>query len=97
MEEKKVVTLDLTGCKYLGEVHQRIKQAFGFPDFYGQNWSAFDDLLWSECDADVIIVLGENTLPQELGPSAQMINEILQEFKEYCAKDGEYVELEIRS
>ena len=97
MEEKKVVTLDLTGCKYWWEVHQRIKQAFDFPDFYGQNWSAFDDLLWSECDADVIIVQGENTLPQELGPSAQMINEILQELKEDRAKYGECVEVEIRS
>ena len=97
MEEKKVVTLDLTGCKYWWEVHQRIKQAFDFPDFYGRNWDAFWDLLRTECDANKIIVLGENTLPQELGPSAQMINEILQEFKEYCAKDGEYVELEIRS
>ena len=97
MEEKKVVTLDLTGCKYWWEIHQRIKQAFDFPDFYGQNWDAFWDLLRTECDANKIIVQGENTLPQELGPSAQMINEILQEFKEHCAKDGEYVELEIRS
>ena len=48
MEEKKIITLDLTGCKYLGEIHQRIKKAFNFPDFYGENWSAFDDLLWSE-------------------------------------------------
>ena len=97
MEEKKVVTLDLTGCKYWWEIHQRIKKVFDFPDFYGQNWDAFWDLLRTECDANKIIVQGENTLPQELGPSAQMINEILQEFKEYCAKDEEYVELEIRS
>ena len=41
MKEKKIVTLDLTDCKYLGEIHQRIKKAFHFPDFYGENWSAF--------------------------------------------------------
>ena len=35
MKEEKIVTLDLTGCKYLGEIHQRIKKAFNFPDFYG--------------------------------------------------------------
>ena len=41
MEGKKIVTLDLTGCKYLGEIHQRIKESFHFPEFYGENWSAF--------------------------------------------------------
>ena len=36
MKEKKIVTLDLTDCKYQGEIHQRIKKAFHFPDFYGE-------------------------------------------------------------
>ena len=40
MKKEKIVTLDLTGCRYLGEIHQRIKKAFDFPDFYGENWSA---------------------------------------------------------
>ena len=29
--EKKVITLDLTGCKYLGKLHERIRAAFDFP------------------------------------------------------------------
>lgn len=33
MEQEKTITLDLTGCKSLGEIHQRIKDAFDFPDF----------------------------------------------------------------
>ncbi|MCI9274114.1 MAG: barstar family protein [Clostridiales bacterium] len=97
MKKEKIVTLDLTGCKSLGEIHQRIKEAFDFPDFYGQNWSAFDDLLWSECDADKIVVLGGETISKELVPSIEMINEILQEFKEHRAKYGELVEIEILS
>ncbi len=44
MKEKKIVTLDLTDCKYLGEIHQRIKKAFQFPDLYCENWSEFCDL-----------------------------------------------------
>ena len=97
MEEKKTVTLDLTGCQSLGEIHQRIKKAFDFPDFYGQNWDAFWDLLRTECDANKIEVLGENTVPKELEPSIEMINEILQELKEHRAKYGEVVEIEIKS
>ena len=62
----KVIELDLTGCKYLGEIHKRIKESFDFPDWYGENWSAFWDLLWSECDADKVIIKGEHSLSEEL-------------------------------
>ena len=64
--EKKVITLDLTGCKYLGELHERIRAAFDFPEWYGANLDAFWDLLWSECDADEVVVTGVNTMPDEL-------------------------------
>ena len=97
MEKEKIVTLDLTGCKYLGEIHQRIKEAFDFPDFYGENWSAFDDLLWSECDADKIVIMGEKTVSEELKPSIEMINKILQELKEDRKKYGDQIEIEIHS
>ena len=95
MGEKKTITLDLTGCKYLGEIHQRIKKAFDFPDFYGENWSAFSDLLWTECDANQIIVWGEHTVPKELEPSVKKINKILQELKEFRAEFNDLIEIEI--
>ena len=95
MEEKKTVTLDVTGCQYLGELHQRIKKAFEFPDFYGENWDAFWDLLRSECDADKIIVAGEDSVSEELSASVQTMRGILEEFRELCNKDGDPVEIEI--
>lgn len=95
MEEKKIITLDLTKCKYLGELHQRIKHAFDFPDFYGQNWDAFWDLLRTECDANVINIYGEDTVATELKPFVETMNEILKEFQELCAEDGEQLEIEI--
>lgn len=97
MEKEKIITLDLTGCKYLGEIHQRIKKAFDFPDFYGENWDAFWDLLRTECDADKIVIIGEDTVSKELVPSMEMINEILQELKEHLEKYGERIEIEIHS
>ncbi len=97
MEKEKIVTLDLTGCKYLGEIHQRIKEAFDFPDFYGENWDAFWDLLRTECDADRINIYGEETVSGELKSSVEMINEVLKEFQEHCAKYGEQIEIEILS
>ena len=97
MEQEKIVTLDLTGCKYLGEIHQRIKEAFDFPDFYGENWDAFWDLLRTECDADKIVIIGAATVSKELVPSMEMMNEILQELKEHLEKYGERIEIEIHS
>ena len=97
MEKEKIVTLDLTGCKYLGEIHQRIKKAFDFPDFYGENWSAFWDLLWSECDADQIIVMGIGTLPKGFEWHSVKLLEILQRLQEDREKYGELVEIEIHS
>lgn len=96
MEERKTVTLDLTGCRYLLELHNRIREAFDFPDFYGRNWDAFWDLLRSECDANTIIVIGSRSLPQDLKESGEMMLEILQKHKVH-AKElfGEDVEIEL--
>lgn len=77
MEEKKIIILDLTDCKYLGELHERIRVAFGFPEWYGANMSAFDDLLWTECDAEELIIIGENTLPKEFERILAQIHRIL--------------------
>ncbi len=82
MNENKIITLDLTGCKYLGELHQRIKTAFNFPDGYGENWDAFWDFLWSECDADKVEILGEHTLSKEFNWHIEKMHEILQRNKD---------------
>lgn len=38
MENKKIIILDLTDCKYLGELHERIRVAFDFPKM---EWGKF--------------------------------------------------------
>ena len=77
----KIIELDLTGCKYLDEVHDRIRVAFDFPQWYGKNWSAFWDLLWSECDADKVIIKGEKSLLSEFDKSLSKLHEILERNK----------------
>ena len=79
MEDKKIITLDLTGCKYLGEIHERIRIAFDFPEWYGANWDAFWDLLQSECDADEVIIRGIKTLPDEFESDIRMMEDTLEE------------------
>lgn len=78
MEDKKIITLDLTGCKYLGEIHERIRTAFDFPEWYGANWDAFWDLLSTDSDADEVIVKGTKTLPDEFEPDVKALKKILE-------------------
>lgn len=95
-KKEKVVTLDLINCKNWLELHERIRVAFDFPDFYGKNWDAFWDLLRSECDADRIVVLGENTLPKDLESDKRMMREVLQEFQAHIAQYGWSVLIDFR-
>ena len=37
----KEINLDFTGVKTLWELHERIRVAFDFPEWYGKNWDAF--------------------------------------------------------
>lgn len=76
----KTIELDLTGCKYLSDIHERIRIAFDFPEWYGANWDAFWDLLRSECDSDKLIIKGTNTLTKEFDEHIAIFKEILDEY-----------------
>ncbi len=88
MEGKKTITLDLTDCKYLGELHERIRIAFDFPEWYGANWDAFWDLLWSECDADEVVIVGEQTMSKEFNNQLKDMHEMLDELVNERTEDS---------
>lgn len=83
--DKKTATLDLTDCKYLGEMHQRIKKSLNFPNYYGENWDAFWDCINRDCDVDFITVIGINTLSKELKKEAEIMISLLEDNKKYWA------------
>jgi len=39
------IVLDFTACRHLGEIHAVLKNGFGLPDYYGENWDALWDCL----------------------------------------------------
>ena len=50
-----------------------------------------------QCDADKVMVVGGDSVSKELSTSVQTMKGILEEFQELCDKDGDPVEIEIRS
>ncbi len=91
----KTATLDLTGCKYLGEIHQRIKETLNFPDYYYENWSAFWDCLNMDCDIEFLTVTGLYTLPKKFYESIIKFKEILERNKKHWADSDQLFDYEI--
>ena len=90
-------TIDLTGCKYLMELHERIKKGLNLEEGYGRNWSAFWDEINRNIKYDHIIVKGSNTVSKELKGSVIKMREILEENKQDwahsdCPFDYEFVD-----
>ena len=87
--------LDLTDCKYLLEMHERIKTALQFPPYYGRNWDAFWDSLTYESSVDFVEIRGEDTGSENLRPSLEKMHEILAEVKQKRAELGWEFDYEI--
>ena len=95
MRNEKTIILDVTDCKYLGELHERIRVAFDFPEWYGTNWDAFWDFLRSECDAETLEIIGRDTLPKEFDEQIELMKRVLEMFKNNCKKYDEIFEYTI--
>lgn len=90
----KKAVIDLTDCKYLVELHRRIKEALDFPEWYGENWDAFWDLLNRDCAYNFITVKGASTVAEELKPSVKMMREIMERDKKFWANSDYPVDYE---
>ncbi len=78
----KKEVIDLTNCKYLMELHERIKAGLKLDDGYGRNWSAFWDEINRNIKSDFITVKGSKTVAKELKGSVEKMREILERNKQ---------------
>ena len=67
------IVLDFSHCETPGDIHRLLKKKFEFPEYYGENWSAFDDCLYH-------LWQGEGTVTVELHNFHQMSEAA----KQYC-------------
>ena len=79
MDTPTIITLDLSECTYIDDMHLRIKTAFDFPDYYGENWDAFWDLIRGTRDNTLVEIKGASSLPQKLKEEVDKMIECLED------------------
>lgn len=93
----KIIHLNLTDCKYIDDLHERIRVAFDFPEWYGENWDAFWDLIRTDCDADNVVITGEHTMSKKFDRELAMMHEVLEDMVQFCEDTEHPFSYEIRN
>lgn len=92
--------LDFSKVQDFREVHKIIKDGLDFPDYYGENWSAFWDCITDMVGDEKlhIQIIGYANLQKRYPDMAEKLTELLERARHYyddaCADDVhiEYVE-----
>ena len=83
---KEKYTLDFSNVQQYGDVHQIIRKELDFPDYYGENWSAFWDCLTEMVDEEEVLyieLIGLEELQQKFSHVSNKMLEILKRLKHY--------------
>jgi len=77
--------IDFSNLKYYIQIHEIIKEALDFPDYYGKNWDAFWDCITDMAGETVHIeIRGFDILEDKFPDTALKFIKILKRFKHYA-------------
>ncbi len=77
------LVLDLTGCDSPMKLHTVLKERFGFPEYYGMNWSALWDCLDDISETPLTVqIRGLYSIPEKLNESVKTMLEVFQDTHE---------------
>ena len=71
--------LDLSTVSSRDELHKRLACFFGFPDYYGRNWDAFDECIVDFPPGGTIVIRGYTRLRTALPGDASLLRRALDE------------------
>lgn len=78
---KEIIDVDLSNCKNENDIFNVFKVAFRFPEWFGENWNAFDDCMQNLCfdikDTLIVKVYGFQNIFESLKECANYILEDL--------------------
>lgn len=77
-----IIILDVNGCQEEGDIHQRLQEAFHFPDSYDRDWYTCWVMLSEPREYTLVKILGATTVPDTLKPTVQKVMELLEENKQ---------------
>lgn len=94
MTSPKLIVIDVSEAATSIQLQDVLAAGFAFPDYYGRNWNAFHDCITTlDPMPNKIVIRGLKVLSQRLPRDAELLSDILQEFR--SAPDLTHVELEI--
>ncbi|KQW40913.1 MULTISPECIES: barstar family protein [Pseudomonas] len=80
MTRQQFVQIDLNGVMSSNELHSTLREALGFPDWYGCNWDAFWDAITGLVEMPVQLkISGWDALCKRLPKDAELMRKCLED------------------
>ncbi len=84
-EYRNPYVVDFSGIKYYGEIHEILKEAFDFPDYYGKNldalWDCLTDMVGRQNNVEIY---GLSVIRGLFDDTADELISIFREWKHYA-------------
>jgi RNAse (barnase) inhibitor barstar len=81
MKDTSEVTIDVGSVKSREELHSLLAKTLGFPDYYGNNWDAFDECIRDFPPAGPLRVTGIQKLSHSMPREAELLKQCLADFQ----------------
>ena len=80
-----MISIDVREVKSENALHLLLREEFGFPEYYGMNWDAFDECIRDFAPSQPVIVSGLGSLAERFPIDAELLKTSLLEAQQDMA------------